>query len=60
MEEHGEFKLGPYNNILCAKLHGSWNEETAFRFSKELGAAEILQITFSNITSLNNHSIAAI
>ncbi len=31
---HGEFKLGVYNNILYAKLYGSWNEETAFVFLK--------------------------
>jgi hypothetical protein len=35
MEEHGEFKLRAYDNIIYAKLNGSWNKETAFRFSKE-------------------------
>jgi hypothetical protein len=38
MEAHGQFKLGAYDNILYARLNGSWNEETAFLFSKKFKA----------------------
>lgn len=38
MEEHGGFKLVAHDDILYAKLNGSWNKETAFRFSREFKA----------------------
>lgn len=35
-EQHGHFELWRSHNVLCARLHGTWNQVAAENFSQQL------------------------
>lgn len=35
-EQHGHFELWQSNNVLCARLHGTWNQVAAENFAEQL------------------------